>query len=65
MDKATHQGTASDLDLCTLLTVIERSPIRVPSAVSRLPAGFDAVDIAILDWIAAHARAHRHAFARM
>jgi hypothetical protein len=52
-------------DLCTLVTAIERSPIYVRASGSRLPAGYDALDIAILDWIAAQARASRRAYAQM
>jgi hypothetical protein len=52
-------------DLCTLVALIERSPIYVRAAESRLPAGFDALDIAILDWIAAQAMATRHTYAQM
>jgi len=45
-------------DLETLLAVIARSPIIVARrpARLRLPANFDDVDIAILDWIVAEAR---------
>ncbi len=53
-----------DTLLETLTAVIARSPIVVaersarppPPARRRLPAGFDEVDVAILDWIAAEAR---------
>ena len=38
-------------DLETLAAVIARSPIVVAEAKRRLPAGYDAVDVAILDWI--------------
>jgi hypothetical protein len=45
-------------DLETLVLVIARSPIVVAARPQRrrLPAGFDAVDIAILDWIATEGR---------
>ena len=46
-------------DLKTLVAVIAHSQIVVPARACRapeLPAGFDAVDIAILDWIAAEGR---------
>jgi hypothetical protein len=45
-------------DLGTLAAVIARSPIIVERATAhcRLPAGFEAVDVAILGWIAAEAR---------
>ncbi len=44
--------------LATLATVIAHSQIVVasPERALRLPAGFDAVDLAILDWIAAEGR---------
>ena len=57
--------TAADpqfADLETLATVIARSLIVVPRAVARrrLPAGFEDLDLVILDWIAAEgARARR------
>jgi hypothetical protein len=49
----------SDLEM--LITVIARSQIVVEPAhcrpvARRLPAGFEAADIAILDWIAAEGR---------
>ena len=48
-------------DLETLVAAIARSPIVVAARPARpprrrLPAGFDEVDIAILDWIAAQGR---------
>jgi hypothetical protein len=43
-------------DLETLAAVIAHSQIVVAAPVRRLPAGFDAVDIAILDWIVAETR---------
>ncbi len=45
-------------DLETLAAVIARSQIVVAERMPRrrLPAGFDEVDIAILDWIAAEDR---------
>jgi hypothetical protein len=52
-------------DLCTLVAAIARSPICIHLSGSRLPAGFDAIDIAILDWIASQARASRRAYAQM
>jgi len=42
--------------LATLTAVIARSPIVLAAPASRLPAGFEAVDIAILEWIAAEGR---------
>jgi hypothetical protein len=59
MDQDTVNCEAPQLILRALTAVIERSPIRVREARSRLPAGFDAVDIAVLDWIAAQARRAR------
>ncbi len=54
-------------DLETLAAVIARSQILIvaPPARRRLPAGFDAVDAAILDWIAAESRRASGSFARM
>ena len=46
-------------DLATLAAVIARSQIVVAAARSdsrRFPAGFDDIDIAILEWIAAEGR---------
>jgi hypothetical protein len=54
--------TAQRPDLETLAAVIARSPIVVARVlarllpVRRLPAGFEDVDVAILDWIAAEGR---------
>jgi hypothetical protein len=39
-----------------LVAVIARSPIVMPRRVTMLPAGFDEIDLAILEWIAAEAR---------
>ena len=39
-------------DLATLAAVIGHSQIVVARQVAQLPAGFDDVDVAILDWIA-------------
>ena len=46
-------------ELATLRAVIAHSQIYVPAQVGRarpLPAGFDAADLAILEWIAAEGR---------
>jgi hypothetical protein len=43
-------------DVATLAAVIAHSQIVVAAPGRRLPAGFDAVDIAILDWIVAESR---------
>jgi hypothetical protein len=48
----------------TLVAAVARSPIIVPRPAVLLPPGFDAVDVAILDWIAAEAR-QRRSFALM
>ncbi len=40
----------------SLTTTIARSPIVVHRPAPRLPAGFDRVDLAILQWIAAEAQ---------
>jgi hypothetical protein len=44
----------SDFD--TLAVVIAHSQVFVAEPVWRLPTGFDDIDIAILDWIAAEGR---------
>ena len=46
-------------DLATLRAVIAQSQIyvpRLPASVRALPPGFDAADVAILEWIAAEGR---------
>jgi hypothetical protein len=43
-------------DVETLAAVIARSQIVVAEPAKRLPAGYDDVDVAILDWIAAEGR---------
>jgi hypothetical protein len=55
-------------DLDTLTALIARSPIIVAEPagrVSRLPAGFDDVDIAILDWIAVEGRRIGRSYLRL
>ena len=54
-------------DLETLAAVIARSQIVVADRTSsrRLPAGFDSVDVAILDWIAAEGRRAGRGLVRM
>lgn len=54
-------------DLETLAAIIARSPIVVAdrTPARRLPAGFDDIDIAILDWIAAEGRRVGRSFFRM
>lgn len=49
----------------TLVAAIARSPIVAPSSVGRLPAGFDDIDVIILDWIAAEGRRIGRGFAAM
>jgi hypothetical protein len=49
----------------TLVEAIERSPIVVARPTPRLPAGFDDVDLAILNWIAAEARLSNRIFTMM
>ena len=52
-------------DLSTLVAVIARSRIRVTASHAAgfdLPAGFDDVDIAILDWIVAKNRLARRRY---
>jgi hypothetical protein len=44
------------LDLETLAAVIARSQIIVAAPAKRLPTGYDDVDVAILEWIAAEGR---------
>jgi hypothetical protein len=58
------------LEPATIAAVIARSQIVVPrresgSRLSRLPAGFDPVDVAILDWIAAEGRRAGRSFLGM
>jgi hypothetical protein len=48
-----------------LAAAIARSPIVVPRPAALLPAGFEEVDVAILNWIAAEARHLRRGFALM
>jgi hypothetical protein len=48
-----------------LVAAIARSPIVVARPPLRLPAGFEDIDVAILDWIAAEARLNRRIFAFM
>jgi hypothetical protein len=65
------QGMAMSVDrrpnIDALAAAIARSPIVVRHAISRrrLPAGFEAVDAAILGWIAAEARRVGRGLVRM
>ena len=55
-------------DLETLTAVIARSPIFVANPAppaSRYPAGFDDVDVAILEWIASEGRRVGRSLVRM
>ncbi len=52
-------------DLDTLVAVVAHSEIVLAKPVKRLPAGFDEVDIAILDWIAAESRRFGRCFVLM
>ncbi len=54
-------------DLETLAAIIARSQIVVVDRAQRrrLPAGFDAADVAVLDWIAAEGRRAGRSFIRM
>ena len=49
----------------TIATTIARSPIVVLPPVTLLPAGFEEVDLAILNWLAGEARRMRRSFALM
>lgn len=56
------------LNLETLASLIARSPIVVAQQGERaahLPAGYDDVDVAVLDWIAAEGRRVGRHFVRM
>jgi hypothetical protein len=53
MTDATGQEPVS---IETLVAAIACSPIVMAQPVARLPAGFDDMDMAILDWIAAEGR---------
>jgi hypothetical protein len=55
------------VELAELAAVIAHSPIVVarPVTVLRLPAGFGAVDVAILEWIAAEGRRAGRTLARI
>lgn len=48
-----------------LAAAVARSPIVVAQPTVRLPVGFDAVDVAILTWIAAEAHRLRRGLALM
>ena len=48
-----------------LAAVIARSQIIVAAPARRLPAGYDEVDIAVLEWIASEGRRMGRAFVEM
>jgi hypothetical protein len=52
-------------DVATLAAVIACSQIIVAQASRRLPAGYDDVDVAILEWIAAEGRRARRSYLPM
>jgi hypothetical protein len=54
-----------DATLWALAAMIARSPIVMPRPAALLPAGFDEVDAAILNWIATEARQLRSRCALM
>jgi hypothetical protein len=49
----------------TIGAVIARSPIIVLPPVTLLPPGFDEVDLAVLNWLAAEGQRLRRDFARL
>lgn len=55
------------LDIATLIAVIARSQIIVVvvEPAKALPDGYDDVDVAVLEWIAAEGRRARRGMARM
>ena len=64
----TISESQNGLTLATLAAVVAHSPIVLAKAekpAARLPAGFDAVDLAILDWIAAEGRRAGRSLLRM
>jgi len=54
-----------DLTIEALTAAIARSPIVVARPAPSFPAGFDAADVAILEWIAAEGRRIGRNFALM
>jgi hypothetical protein len=65
MEVASHQD---GFDLATLGAVIAHSQIVLAKAekpLARLPAGFEAVDVAVLEWIAAEGRRAGRSLLRM
>jgi hypothetical protein len=49
----------------TIGAMIARSPIIVLPPVTLLPPGFDAADLAVLNWLAAEGQRPRRSFARL
>lgn len=47
-------------DLRAIIAAVEASPIRISAPVTLLPPGFDAIDVAVLDWIVARAKMVPH-----
>ncbi len=60
-----HSMDQHQLTLETLLAAIACSPIMIARPAPRLPAGFEDIDMAILNWIAAEARLSRRVFVLM
>jgi len=54
-----------DITLEMLVAAIAHSQIVVEGSAKRLPDGFDNVDAAILDWIAAEGHRLGHSFVRI
>ena len=58
----TRRAMGAATKIAEITAAIARSPIvraPAPRHARRLPAGFDEVDVAILEWIAAEGRARR------
>jgi len=55
----------SAISVETITATIAGSPILVAPPVTLLPAGFEEVDLAILNWLAAEAQRMRRSFALM
>jgi hypothetical protein len=60
-----HSMDQHQLTVETLLAAIACSPIMIARPAPRLPAGFDDIDVAILNWIGAEARLSRRVFVLM
>lgn len=65
MDQSWSESSESTLDLRMIAALIETSPIHVRRAGSRLPPGYDDLDIAVLDWIVGHAQGSRRIYTAM